>query len=54
MPVAKSTVHLATDLYSASTGTLIYSIDSTSFDKESSAVFDEVVKAIAGRLSETG
>lgn len=55
MPVTKATVHLATDLYATATGALVYSINSTSFDKESeAAVFDEVVKAIAGRLARDG
>lgn len=53
--VVKSNVGLATDVYRASDGELIYSIDTISYDTESKLdVIEDASKAIAARLRRDG
>ena len=49
--VVKSTVTLSTDLYETGQGGLIYSVDTTTYEKESGyEIIDEATRAIARRL----
>lgn len=53
--VVKSTVSLSTDLYETKNGRLLYSIDTTTYDKESGPeIIDEATSAIVGRLRRDG
>ena len=53
--VVKSTVSLRTDIYETRNGKLTYSIDTTTFDKETSfEILDEVTTAIVGQLRNDG
>ena len=49
--VVKSTVTLSTDIYETGEGNLLYSIETTTFKKESEfEIVDEATRAIGGRL----
>jgi hypothetical protein len=49
--VVKSTVTLTTEIYETSEGELVYSVDTTTYEKESEfEIIDEATRAIAERL----
>jgi len=53
--VVKNTVSLTTDLYETKEGRLLYSIETTTYDKESGMeIIDEATSAIVGRLRRDG
>jgi len=53
--VVKNTVSLTTDLYETKEGRLLYSIETTTYDKESGLeIIDEATSAIVGRLRRDG
>jgi hypothetical protein len=53
--VVKSTVRLSTDFYEARQGELVYTLETTTYDKESGAeIITEVTEAVAGRLKRDG
>jgi hypothetical protein len=53
--VVKSTVTLSTDIYETGQGDLIYSVETTTYEKESEfEIIDEATGAIGGRLKTDG
>jgi hypothetical protein len=53
--VVKSTVTLSTDIYETGQGNLIYSVETTTYEKESEfEIIDEATRAIGGRLKTDG